>query len=908
MRCMGRGFDRLSPKRTIWLTMTDSTRPSPDAVLRAAKREQRGRLKIFLGAAPGVGKTFEMLREGAERLRAGTDAVVAVVETHGRAETQALVAPFEVLARRALPYRGHAREEMDLDAVLARRPQLALVDEFAHTNVEGSRHPKRWQDVMELLDAGIDVYTTLNVQHVESLNDVVASFTKVRVRETVPDSVFDGAEIEVVDLPPDELIERLKDGKVYVPAEASRALGHFFSKPNLSALREMALRRAALSVDQALLEHLDASALPGTFAGGERVVVAISELAGSDALVRAAKRLADALRAPWQAVYIETPRAEQFGEDERRRIANTLSLAASLGATIATVPAANVIEGLTTHVTGMRATQLVIGKSVRSWWFELRHGSVVNAMLRAGNGLAVHVIPANGETGSTRSTRAAASDLWGDPGVYTVIAAMIGATIGIGKLAEPWIGLGGVDLIFLLPVILASGRFGLRPGLATGLLAGLAYNFFFLPPIHTFTIADPQSLLTMFVLIGIAGFTANLAGKLKARATLGARGAQENAAIAAFGQALARASDWETTSAIICDEVSRLLDLNVILLNRRVDELAIVASRPAARGELGPVNRAAADWAWDRAEASGVGTATLNAADWQFHPLKTALGVLAVIGIARSDGRDPVRADRAVLLQTLIGQAALAHERLKLEDEVREVTILKERDRLRAALLSSIGHDLRTPLTSVATAIDAIALDHPGAPSLPIARMEVARLRRFLDNLIDMVRIDSGALELHPEPIDLTDAIGGAVHDLKDLFRGRHIDLKVPANLPFVSADPTLLHHILINLLANAAQHGGERGTITILGRRTPDAVELSVRDEGPGLPAGEEARIFETFAQGRGSDRHGGSGLGLAIVKGFADAMGIHASAANHEQEGAAFTLHFPNHLLESASPVSNV
>ena len=308
------------------------SRPSPEALLRAAHREQRGRLKIFLGAAPGVGKTFEMLREGAERLRAGSDVVVAVVETHGRAETQALVAPFEVIARRTLPYRGHDLEEMDLDAVLARRPQLALVDEFAHTNAEGCRHPKRWQDVMELRDAGIDVYTTLNVQHVESLNDVVASFTKVRVRETVPDSVFDGAEIEVVDLPPDELIDRLKEGKVYIPAEASRALGHFFSKPNLSALREMALRRAALSVDQALLEHLDASALPGTFAGGERVLVAISELPGSDALVRAAKRLADALRAPWQAVYIETPRAEQFGEDEKRRIADTLRLASSLEA------------------------------------------------------------------------------------------------------------------------------------------------------------------------------------------------------------------------------------------------------------------------------------------------------------------------------------------------------------------------------------------------------------------------------------------------------------------------------------------------------------------------------------------------------------------------------------------------
>ena len=874
------------------------SRPSPEALLRTAQREARGKLKIFLGAAPGVGKTFEMLREGAERLHAGTDVVVAVVETHGRAETKALVAPFEVIARRTLPYRGHDLEEMDLDAVLVRQPQLALVDEFAHTNVEGSRHPKRWQDVMELLDAGIDVYTTLNVQHVESLNDVVASFTKVRVRETVPDSVFDGAEIEVVDLPPDELIERLKDGKVYVPAEASRALGHFFSKPNLSALREMALRRAALSVDQALLEHLDASALPGTFAGGERVLVAISELPGSDALVRAAKRLSDALRASWQAVYIETPRAVQFGENEKRRIADTLRLAASLGATIATVPAASVIEGLTTHVQGMRATQLVIGKSVRSWWFELRHGSVVDAMLRSSEGLAVHVIPAAEPAGSVRPVSPRAGR-WGDPATYAGIVAMIAATIGLGKLVEPWIGLGGVDLIFLLPVILASGRFGLRPGLITGLLAGLAYNFFFLPPLHTFTIADPQSLLTMFVLIGIAAFTANLAAKLKARATLSARGAQENAAIAAFGQALARASDWETTSAIICDEVSRLLDLNVILLNRRGDELAIVASCPAARGELGPVNRAAADWAWNRAEASGVGTATLNASDWQFHPLKTALGVLAVIGIGRSDGRDPVRADRAVLLQTLLGQAALAHERLKLEDEVREVSLLKERDRLRAALLSSIGHDLRTPLTSVATAIDAIAIDHPDAPSLPIARMEVARLRRFLDNLVDMVRIDAGALELRPEPIDLTDAIGGAVHDLKDLFRGRHIDLRVPANLPFVTADPTLLHHVLINLLANAAQHGGESGEITITGARTPDGLELSVRDHGSGLADGEEAWIFETFAQGRGTDRHLGSGLGLAIVKGFAEAMGVEALAHNHAEGGAIFTLRFPNPLL---------
>jgi two-component system sensor histidine kinase KdpD len=867
-------------------------RPSPESLLRLARREARGKLKIFLGAAPGVGKTFEMLREGAERLKAGVDVAVAIVETHGRAETQALVEPLEVIARRQIEYRNHKLNEMDIDAVLARRPQLALVDEFAHTNVEGSRHPKRWQDVFELLDAGIDVYTTLNVQHVESLNDVVASFTRVRVRETVPDSVFDGAEVEVVDLPPDELIERLKDGKVYIPTEATRALDRFFSKANLSALREMALRRAAQSVDRSMLEHLDAQAVEGTYAGGERVLVAVSELTGSDTLVRTAKRLADALKASWHAVSIETPRAAGFSAEQRRQIADTLSLAASLGATISTIPAENVVVGLRTQIEEMRATQLVIGKSVRSWWFTLRHGSVVDAMLATTEGLAVHVIPA-GKTAPLQRTSIVRGD-WSLALNAAAVLLLVAVTSGLSKMFEPWIGVGGIDLIFLLPVILASARLGLWQGIATGILSGLAYNFFFLPPLYTFTIADPQSLLTMLVLIGIATFTANLTGRLKVRATIGARSAQENAAVAAFGQALARASDWQGTSQTICEEMSHLLGVSVVLLDQRDGELDRVAAAPDGTTQFGPVDRAAADWAWARGEATGAGTGTLVSADWQFQPLKTSLGVLGVVGLSAADGGNPVGAERAVLLATLLGQAALAHERLKLEDQLREVSVLRERDRLRAALLSSIGHDLRTPLTSVGAAIDAIAAEHPDAPSVPIARGEVARLRRFLDNLVDMVRIDSGALNLAPEAIDLTDAVASAVHDLKGLLVGSHIDLRVPPNLPLVEADPTLLHHILINLLANAAVHGGA-GPIEIIGQRTTHHVELSVRDHGPGLPPGSEAQVFETFAQGRGGDRHGGSGLGLAIAKGFADAMRVGISARNGAEDGAIFTLRFP-------------
>ena len=870
--------------------MPDLPRPSPEVLLRAAAREGKGALKIFLGAAPGVGKTYEMLREGAERMRAGVDVVVAVVETHGRAETEALVAPFNLIPKRTIAYRGHDLGEMDLDAVLARRPALALVDEFAHTNVAGSRHPKRWQDVAELREAGIDVYTTLNVQHIESLNDVVASFTRVRVRETVPDSVFEGAEIEVVDLPPDELIQRLRDGKVYVPHEASRALGHFFSKQNLSALREMALRRAAQSIDKAMLDDLDANAVPGTFAGGERIVVAVSELPGADTLVRTAKRLADALHASWSAIFVETPRAEGFDDDQRRRIAEALALAASLGATIVTVPAESVVEGLRAQVTGMRATQLVIGKSRRSWWFALRHRSVVQAMLDGSEGLAVHVIPAGDDAATPpRAARTAPR-----PGDYAIVAGLVAAATGLASIVEPLIGPGAIDLIYLLPVLIAASRLGLRPGLAAGIVAALAYNFFFLPPVYTFTIADPQSVLTLLVLLGVAAFTSQLAGRLRARAAIGVRGAQENAAIAAFSQSLARVSDAESTARVVCDEVARLLDVSAVVLADRDGALVPIAGAPEPP-MLGPVDRAAAEWAFGRGEAAGSGTATLNAADWQFHPLRTSLGILAVLGIARGDGREPITADRAVLLATLTGQAALAQERLLLETNAKALSVLAERDRLRAALLSSIGHDLRTPLTSVIGAIEALRGDGPESAELATARSEVRRLKRFLDNLLDMVRIDSGALGLAPEAIDLTDAVSAAVHDMRDLLRGNPIDLQVPPTLPLVQADPRLLHHILINLLANAAQHGGAAGPIAVIGRREPGAVGLTIRDTGPGLPAGDTTRLFERFAQGHGGDRAGGSGLGLAIVKGFAEAMGLAVSAANDPAGGAAFTLRFP-------------
>ena len=597
-------------------------RPSPEALLKAAKREARGRLKIFLGAAPGVGKTFEMLREGAELLRGGADVVAGVVETHGRAATEALVAPFETIPRRRVAHGAHTLSEFDIDALLARRPAVALIDEFAHTNAPGSRHPKRWQDVEELRDAGIDVLTTLNVQHIESLNDVVAGFTRVRVRETVPDELLDDAEIEVVDLPPGELIERLKAGKIYVPDEATRALGHFFSTANLSALRELALRRAAQTVDRQMLDHVRLTGTAGNWAAGERVVVAVGDQPGGDALIRAAKRLADALRAPWTAVTVETPRSATLGEAARTRMAATLKLAASLGANLVTVPARTVYEGLCAHILEARATAIVIGKSQRSWWFELRHGSVVDRLVRDLEGVAVHVVPV-GETLPAAAEAPARREM--SVRGIAVGLAMVAATTAVAVVAQPLIGANSIDLLYLLPVIATATLFGLRASLAASFAASVAYNFFFLPPLYTLTISDPQNVVTLAVLTTVAFVASQLAGRLQREATVGARTATENAALAAFGQRLAAVSDDGGTASAICEEVARLLDVQTVLFTRDGTTLRVVGASPP-EPNIGPIDLAAAEWAFDRGEVAGRDSTTLTASDWQFHPLQTALG------------------------------------------------------------------------------------------------------------------------------------------------------------------------------------------------------------------------------------------------------------------------------------------
>lgn len=879
--------------------MIEADRPSPEAFLRQAAQEGRGRLKVFLGAAPGVGKTWEMLTDGRHRRDAGVDVVIGVVETHGRRETEALVDGHEIIPRRQVDHQGHSLGEMDIDAILARHPQLVLVDELAHTNAPGSRHPKRYQDVEELLDAGIDVYSTINIQHVESLNDVVASFTRVRVRETVPDSILENAEIEVVDIPPDELIERLKEGKVYVPQEATRALGHFFSKSNLTALRELALRRAAQAVDAQMLDHVRSHALAGSFAVGERIVVAVSELPVAAELVRAGKRLADALKAPWTAVYIETRRSQGMTDDDRRQLADTLALASRLGASTATVPAASVVEGLRSFARDARATQIVIGKSARPWWFELRHGSVVDQLVRTIDDVAVHVLP--GEPDAKAATRSALAvpGRWGKPSHYLWSLVMVAVMTALGRLLIEVIDLGNISLLYLVPVMFAAATFGLRAGLFAGLASSLAYNFFFLPPTGTLTVNNPENVISILVLLGVAVVTSQFAARVRAQADLAQSSARQNAALASFSRLLTAAPDQDTLMQAICAEVGRLLDVRTALLLPSADGPTLRAAVPP-EDRLEQIERAAAQWAMDNEQPAGRGSATLTASDWLFHPLRTTRGVLGVLGLTRDDAREPVRSDQVPLLMSLLDQASIALDRMELEEASLRARQVDERDRLRSALLSSVSHDLRTPLTTILSAAQAMRR-HPSADMAETIETEALRLNRFVSNLLDMVRVEAGALPMKAEATELFDAAASAAHDTRASLAGHEVRIDINSNIPFVRVDPVLLHHCLINLLDNAGRYADPGTPITIRAARTADAILLSVIDQGPGIAPGNEKRVFETFTRLEGSDRaKHGTGLGLAIVKGFAEAMGLSVEAGNNDDpHGACFTVRIPEALI---------
>ena len=885
-------------------------RPSPDALLEAARRENPGggRLKIFVGAAPGVGKTYEMLQEARAKLKEGADVVVGVVETHGRPETTALLDGFEVVPVKRVEYKGREIEEMDLDALVARRPRIALVDELAHTNAPGSRHPKRYLDVEELLRRGIDVYTTVNIQHIESLNDVIAQITRIRVRETVPDDLFDRAHaIELVDLTPEELIQRLREGKVYVPTQARRALEHFFSPANLTALRELALRRIADRVDDDLLAQMQARAIPGPWAAGERILVCISEDPRSAGLVRYAKRLADRLHAFWGALYVETHRSRQLNEEERDRIADTLRLVEALGGEAVTIPGSNraIAHDVIRYAKANNITQIVIGKSTRSRWFEIVNGSVVHDLVRRSGTIGVHVVAGEqlrGEPVPKKTVNVAEQRVPFDPFPYVAALAAVTAALGVALVIRPWFGVENVDLVFLTAIVAMAVRFGLWPSLFTSVAAVLCYNFFFLPPLYSLTISAPTNVAAFLFFSIMALVVSNVAARVRSQAVVAMDRVRTTQALYAFSRKLAGVGTLDDVLSATASQAALMLKLQVVLLLPENGMLVVKASDPlySAPDEAA---LAAAKWAWANNRPAGRGSTTLSGVRWLFLPIRTGRGAIGIVGI---DGDKPgplLTPDQRRLLDALMDQGGVAIERVHLVDDIDQAKRTIETDRLRTALLTSISHDLKTPLAGVLGAASTLrdlsgALNDAAKTELLSTIVdESERLNRFIANLLDMTKLESGAVLPNATLQDMGEIVGSALERCRKILAQHRVEIELACDLPMLALDPVLFEQILFNLLDNAAKYSSAGTTIRIQCWRDENVVSLQILDEGDGIPPAHLEKIFDKFYRVEKSDRvRAGTGLGLAISRGFVEAMHGTITAANRtDRSGAIFTITMP-------------
>jgi two-component system sensor histidine kinase KdpD len=884
-------------------------RPSPEALLEAARREERrvGKLRIFVGAAPGVGKTYEMLQQAQARKKDGYDVVVGIVETHGRRETEALLAGLEVVPRRRVQYKNQWLDEMDLDAIIARHPQIVLVDELAHTNADGSRHPKRYLDVEELMNNGIDVYTTVNIQHIESLNDVVAQITHVRVRETVPDAVFDRADaVELVDLTPDDLIQRLKEGKVYFPKQAERALEHFFSPANLTALRELALRRTAERVDDQLLNEMQAHAIQGPWAAGERILACISDDSRAAGLVRYAKRLADRLHGPWIALYVEGRRSAQLSEEERDRVADTLRLAEALGGEAITLPGSDrIADDVISYSQANNVTQIVIGKSARTRWFEIIHGSVVHDLVRRSGNISVHVIAGEtiaGEPIPKKSVRAAERDASFNPRPYLAALAAIAVAVALGELINAWISVANIDLVFLTAIVAVAVRFGLLPSLLASVASALAYNFFFLPPIYTFTIADPSNLTAFGFFTLVAIIVSNVAARGRTQAMAALERARSTESLYAFSRKLAGAGTLDDVLWATAYQAALMLKVRVVLLLPEHGTIAVKAGYPP-EDILDDADLAAAKWAWENDRAAGRGSDTLPGAKRLFLPMHTGRGAVGVMGIDSDKPGPLLTPDQRRLVDALRDQGALAIERVKLVEEMDRVERAAETERLRSALLTSISHDLKTPLAAVLGAAGTLRdlNDKLGAAEkadlLATIIDESERLNRFIANLLDMTKLESGAVAPNVALHDVGEIVGSALRRASRILSRHHVELELAPDLPMLELDAVLFEQALFNLLDNAAKYAPAETTIRIQSWRNADAVCLRVLDEGSGIPSTDLDHIFDKFYRAQKTDQvRAGTGLGLAISRGFVEAMHGTIVAANRpDRAGAMFTISLP-------------
>lgn len=886
--------------------MVRNARPEPDALLAEAAKEGRGRLKIFLGAAPGVGKTYAMLEHAHRRRAEGTDVVVAVVETHGRSETERLTAGLEVLPRRRIDHGGRLLAEMDLDGLLARRPQLALVDELAHTNVPGSRHAKRWQDVEEILAAGIDVCSTLNIQHLESLNDIVARIVRVKVRETVPDRMLELADdIELVDLPPEELIERLRQGKVYVHDQIARAIQNFFSKGNLTALRELAMRVAADRVDAQMAAHMKSHAIPGPWPAQDRVLVCVNEAPVANALVRAGRRMAERSRTSWIAASVATPRTEQLPDAAKDAIAQTLRLAETLGAEIATINAeSHVADEILAFARSRNVARIVIGRPRPRLLTALLRETVADEILRKAEDFEVTIISSDPAEARRSILRASAPAPERDPKAYAWATLAVALTSGLAFLGRPYLPVESLALVHLMAVLGIAARFGLWPSLYVSVLSFLAYNFFLTEPYYTLLVASPSDVRSLVLFMAVAIVTGSLAARLRRQAEAQRAIARRTANLFDFARKVASvASLDDVVWAAVHHVASTMRCAALILMPDAGQRLAIVGGFPP-EDQLEPRDRGAAEWAWERQEPAGWSSQTLPSASWLFLPMKSANARHGVLGV-QFGKRQYITTEERRLLDSLVDQVGIAIERTKLAADMEQSRLLAETESLRSALLSSVSHDLRTPLVSIIGAASSLveadeALGRSGRRAMAeTIRDEGERLNRYVQNLLDMTRLGYGALRLTRGPVDLREVVGRALRRLDRDLAGHRVVRDLPAALPDVSGDAVLLEQVVTNILDNAAKYAPPGSTLTIAAAAEAGNVVLSIADEGPGIPEAERVRVFDMFFRVQAGDsRPGGTGLGLAIAKGLVEAHGgsIRAEAVTPDGRGTRIVITLPS------------
>ena len=878
-------------------------RPDPDQLLRQVQEEetraQRAKLKIFFGAAPGVGKTYAMLAEARERKAVGVNVVAGVVETHGRSETLAMMEGLEVLPRHDLPYGGQFLPEFDLDAALKRRPSLILMDELAHSNVLGSRHNKRWQDVMELLDAGIDVYTTLNVQHLESLRDVVAQITGIIVRENVPDTVLERAdEVELVDLPPDELLERLRDGKVYLPDQARHAKDRFFRKGNLLALRELALRHTAESVDAQMRRYMASEGIHKTWAAGDRLMVCVASTDLSTRLIRATRRMSGALGAPWVALYVETPQHLKFSEEDRARIEANLRLAEKLGGETAVIEGGiRMADDILAFARSRNITKIILGKPSRPRWLELIQGSLVDAIIRQSGEVDVYVITGDmeRETAKIRMAARITSPLQN----YLLSVLTVGLTTGFSAFLFHRTDLADIAMIYLLGILIVATRFGRGPSTLASLLSVVAFDFFFIPPYLTFAVADLRHLGTFSVMLLIGVVIGNLTERNRAQARLSRSREQRTQALYRFGQELAGSAGSAALMASAIQNVAAQFKSYAVVLRAdehgRLQMPTKVQAFPINEQELG-----VAQWVFDHAEPAGLGTLTLPGARATYLPLKGTSGPMGVMGVLPDGIPRWAEPDQRQLLDAFANQTALALERANLAEQSALDRRRADEERLRNALLSSVSHDLRTPLGVITGAVSTV-LETPEIPEatrrelLVSAQEEAQRLHRLVSNLLDITRLEAGSLELRTEWIPFEEVVGAVLNRRELGAEAARIRIHLPEHLPLVAMDVVLMEQVLLNLLDNALKYSPPDSLVELKAWAAGKSFTISITDQGPGISPGEEERIFEKLARGEAASGRPGAGLGLAICKGIVTAHGGHIQAGNRPQGGAQFLVALP-------------